>query len=168
MEVMIRGYLKDDIPQMIDIWNQIVEEGEAFPQLDYLDLKNGTQFFDEQTHCGVAVMKDSGKVVGLYILHPNNVGRCGHIANASYAIFKDYRGMKIGEKLVSDSLAKAKEFGFRIMQFNAVVRTNIKARSLYVKLGFIPLGTIFGGFKMKDGPYEDIVPYYFDLTKLDD
>ena len=96
-------------------------------------------------------------------MHPNNVGRCGHIANASYAVKSEFRGNHIGELLVCDCREKAKEFGFRILQFNAVVKTNHSARHLYEKLGFTPLGTIPGGFLMKDGQYEDIVPYYYVL-----
>ena len=45
--------------------------------MDFLDEESGKVFFAEQTYCAVA--DDNGKVVGLYILHPNNVGRCGHI-----------------------------------------------------------------------------------------
>ena len=39
---------------------------------------------------------EDGRVLGLYILHPNNVGRCGHIANASYAVSSAARGKGIG------------------------------------------------------------------------
>ena len=49
------------------------------------------------------------------------------------------------------------------MEFNAFVKTNSNDRHLYEKLGFIQLGTIEGGFKMKDGHYEDICPYYKEL-----
>ena len=77
----IRAYREQDIREMVRIWNEVVEEGVAFPQLDLLDEETGKSFFDSQTYCGVA--DDDGKVVGLYILHPNNIGRCGHIANAS-------------------------------------------------------------------------------------
>ena len=49
------------------------------------------------------------------------------------------------------------------MQFNAVVATNIHARHLYERLGFIQLGTIKGGFRMKDGSFEDICPYYREV-----
>ena len=73
------------------------------------------------------------------------------------------RGIHIGEKLVSDSLVKAKEHGFTLMQFNAVVASNIHARHLYERLGFIPLGIIPKGFRMKDGHYEDICPFYKEL-----
>lgn len=30
--IIIREYKKDDIGQMIEIWNEVVEEGIAFPQ----------------------------------------------------------------------------------------------------------------------------------------
>ena len=106
---------------------------------------------------------DEGAVVGLYILHPNNVGRCGHICNASYAVLSSCRGQHIGEKLVSDCIHRAKEIGFLILQFNAVVETNIHARHLYERLGFTQLGVIPKGFRMKDGSYENICPYYIEL-----
>ena len=120
-------------------------------------------FFAQQTHCGVACVPQTGEVVGMYILHPNNVGRCGHICNTSYAVSREARGRHAGEALVRDSLAQGKAHGFRILQFNAVVATNAVARHLYEKLGFTQLGVIPGGFRLPDGTYEDIVPYYHEL-----
>ena len=90
---------------MVEIWNQVVEDGVAFPQEDALTLDTGRAFFAAQTYDAVAEDADTGRVLGLYILHPNNIGRCGHIANASYAVHRDARGLHIGEKLVSDCLA---------------------------------------------------------------
>ena len=163
MEVFIRAYEEKDLPDMIEIWNQIVEEGVAFPQENFLNLESGTKFLSEQSYNAVAVDTASGEIYGLYILHPNNVGRCGHLCNASYAIRADARGLHIGEKLVSDCIEQGKRLGFRILQFNAVVASNIHARHLYERLGFVPLGIIPKGFRMKDGRYEDICPYYLEL-----
>lgn len=157
----IREYTHDDVESMIKIWNKVVEDGIAFPQEEFLTKKTGSEIFAEQTYCGVAV--ENEKVLGLYILHPNNIGRCGHIANASYAVDADCRGKHIGEKLVSDCLEQAKKAGFLVMQFNAVVESNIHARHLYERLGFVQLGTIPKGFRMKDGTYENICPYYHEL-----
>lgn len=162
MPVRIRKYKQADIPDMVQIWNEIVEEGIAFPQEELLDENSGKAFFDSQTYCAVAEDMD-GKLYGLYILHPNNVGRCGHICNASYAVRSDVRGMHIGEKLVKDCLIQGKAQGFRILQFNAVVATNVHARHLYERLGFQQLGVIPGGYRMKDGHYEDICPFYRSL-----
>lgn len=163
MNVTIRKHTDNDLPAMIKIWNEIVEDGIAFPQIECLDIQSGKDFFDSQTYCGVAENRDSNEILGLYILHPNNIGRCGHISNASYAVSKNVRGMKIGEKLVKDCLVQGRKNGFKILQFNAVVSTNTAARKLYEKLGFVQLGTIPQGFLMKDGHYEDICPYYHTL-----
>ena len=159
--IEIRGYAQQDIKDMAEVWNEVVEDGIAFPQEETLDEKSAAEFFATQTYCGVAV--EDGRIIGLYILHPNNIGRCGHIANASYAVGSAARGKGIGRMLVEDSLAKAADCGFRVMQFNAVVATNAGARHLYEKLGFVQLGTIPGGFHMPDGTYADICPYYHEL-----
>lgn len=163
MDIVIRPYEESNLPEMIAIWNEVVEEGIAFPQEELLTDKTGRQFFESQTYSAVASDKDTGKIYGLYILHPNNVGRCVHLCNASYAVSAESRGLHIGEKLVLDCLLQAKRHGFGILQFNAVVAANIHARHLYERLGFHQLGTIPKGFRMKDGHYEDICPYYHEL-----
>ena len=160
MAIEIKPYDKKYIAAAITIWNEVVEDGIAFPQEECLNEVTGDEFFKSQSYTGLAFDDETNEIVGLYILHPNNVGRCGHISNASYAVKSGLRGKHIGEKIVLDCLAKAKELGFRILQFNAVVATNIHARHLYQRLGFIELGIIPGGFRMPDGSYEDIVPQY--------
>lgn len=90
MEIRVRAYEEKDLPEMIRIWNEIVEEGIAFPQ----------------------------------------------------------------EELLADCLIEGKRHGFGILQFNAVVASNIHARHLYERLGFIQLGTIPKGFRMKDYYHE--------------
>lgn len=160
MPIQIRPFTKEDIPAAIAIWNEVVEEGIAFPQTDLLTEESGAAFFDEQSFTGIAYDSDKGEIVGLYILHPNNVGRCGHICNASYAVKASRRGQRIGEALVKHCLQQGKACGFRILQFNAVVKSNRAALHLYKKLGFVPLGTIPGGFLNKKGIYEDIIPQY--------
>ena len=86
MQIEIRQYEQRDAVQAAEIWNEVVEDGKAFPQMKKLDEVTGHAFFTEQTYTGVAYDAATGELVGLYILHPNNVGRCGHICNASYAV----------------------------------------------------------------------------------
>lgn len=159
----IRKYTEADLGEMIRIWNDVVEQGIAFPQEDFLDEVSGREFFAAQTFSAVAEDEETGRICGLYILHPNNVGRCGHICNASYAVDTSLRGKHIGEQLVRHCIKQAGLEGYRVLQFNAVVRTNIHARHLYERCGFKQLGTIPGGFRMKDGHYEDICPYYIEV-----
>ena len=57
--------------------------GIAFPQEDLLNEHSGKEFFESQSYTGVA--ENGGTIVGLYILHPNNVGKCGHICKGASA-----------------------------------------------------------------------------------
>lgn len=159
--MIIREFQPKDLSDMLSVWNEVVDEGNAFPQEERLNAVTGAEFFNSQSYCAVA--EDEGAIVGLYILHPNNIGRCGHICNASYAVNSTFRGKHIGEKLVLDCIENAKRLGFRILQFNAVVETNIHARHLYERLGFIQLGVIPEGFRLNNGRYENICPYYYTL-----
>ncbi len=161
--ITIREYQQQDAPQAMGIWNEVVREGVAFPQVEELTEQEADGFFSSQSYTGVAADSETGEVVGLYILHPNNVGRCGHIANTSYAIRSDKRGLHIGEQLVRDSLTMGARLGFRLLQFNAVVATNVHALHLYERLGFTQLGRIPKGFLMKDGHYEDIILMFIRL-----
>lgn len=163
MKIKIREYESSDAKNATEIWNEVVKDGNAFPQKEELSLNEADEFFKSQTYTGIAFDEETGNMVGLYILHPNNVGRCAHIANASYAVKKDVRGEHIGEKLVKDCLEVARKKGFKILQFNAVVASNIHAIHLYERLGFTKLGKIPGGFLLPDGNYEDIFPFYHEL-----
>ena len=163
MNIQIRAYQSKDAALAAQIWNEVVADGNAFPQDTEMTADAANHFFLEQTYTGIAEDTETHEILGLYILHPNNVGRCGHICNASYAVRKNIRGLYIGEKLVLDCLKMAKEKQFRILQFNAVVATDTHALHLYERNGFKKLGTIPGGFRMPDGTYEDIIPHYYLL-----
>lgn len=160
-DIIIKQLTKNDLDAALAVWNEIVAAGNAFPQEERMTSAEAAKFFAAQSYVGVA--EADGEIVGIYILHPNNVGRCGHIANASYAVRGDMRGRGIGRKLVLDCLEQAKRLGFRILQFNAVVASNAAAMRLYDSLGFVRLGAISDGFRNSSGMYEDIFVYYKKL-----
>ena len=163
MNIVFIEYKEEYANEALTIWNEIVEQGDAFPQDTAMGLEESIAFFNSQSKTVLALDKDENKILGLYILHPNNVGRCGHICNASYAVTNKARGLGIGRKLVEDCIIRAKALGFRILQFNAVVANNIPALNLYKSLGFKQLGIIPKGFKNKNGDYDDIIPHYIEL-----
>lgn len=45
----VRAYREQDVPAMIEIWNEVVEEGIAFPQEELLDKETGAAFFKGQS-----------------------------------------------------------------------------------------------------------------------
>ena len=162
MNITVREYKSTDAHAAVEIWNEVVRDGVAFPQENEMSDAGADDFFRSQSYTGIAC-DENGRVYGLYILHPNNVGRCGHISNASYAVSSFARGKGVGRAVVIDCIKKAKELGFGILQFNAVVASNTAALALYKSLGFTQLGVIPDGFRLKDGNYEDIIPHYIKL-----
>lgn len=156
--VVIRPFKGEDAKEAAQIWNEVVDAGNAFPQIGGLKTPEEAEDFFRAQYTAVAEL--DGEIVGLYILHPNNIGRVGHIANASYAVKSSCRGLHLGELLVKDCLKQAKALGYQILQFNAVVASNVHAYHLYLRLGFTDLGIIPGGFKNKEGEYEDIHVMY--------
>ena len=162
MNIAVREYKSTDAHAAAEIWNEVVRDGVAFPQENEMSDTDADDFFRLQSYTGIAC-DENGRVYGLYILHPNNVGRCGHISNASYAVSSFARRKGVGRAVVTDCIKKAKELGFGILQFNAVVASNTAALALYKSLGFTQLGVIPDGFRLKDGNYEDIIPHYIKL-----
>jgi len=97
-----------------------------------------------------------GEVVGTYALKANQPGLGAHVANAGYMVRAGHSGRGIGTALGEHSLATARAAGYRAMQFNAVVSTNVRAIALWRRLGFAVVGTVPGAFRHRELGYVDV------------
>ena len=163
MHIEVVSYEKKYNSGAAKIWNRVVTDAVAFPQEKPFTDEEAHAFFTSQDYTGVAVDGETDAPLGVYILHPNNIGRCGHICNTSYAVDAEARGRGVGEALVRDSIEKSRSAGYRIIQLNAVVAFNQAALALYEKVGFVRMTAIPGGFQLADGSYVDIYPHYYLL-----
>ena len=66
MDIIVKKFEPSLNAAAVAIWNEVVEEGMAFPQTETLDHPSGLAFFSEQSFTGVAVDQESGQAVGLY------------------------------------------------------------------------------------------------------
>lgn len=98
------------------------------------------------THTVVAV-DESGEVLGTANMYANRPGNGSHVASASYMVDPRQSGRGIGRALVEYSLEWTRAAGFRAIQFNAVVETNVYAVRLYESLGFKIVGTAPEAFR---------------------
>jgi ribosomal protein S18 acetylase RimI-like enzyme len=83
-----------------------------------------------------------GTVVGTYVLKPNQVDLGSHIGNAGFMVSPDFQGKGIGSAMCEHCLTTAQQLGFKAMQFNCVVSTNVTAIAVWKKFGFQIIGTI--------------------------
>lgn len=162
MRYKVRKFHKEDLEIVLPIWNEVIEDGCSMPFEEFFTKETLSLFLESFLYLAV-VVNEEDIPIGMYTLNPNYPGRCNSIANCSYLVKREFRGKHLGEILVFDSLDQAKKFGFRLMQFNGVVHSNIHARHLYQRCGFKELGIIPKGFRIKDGSYEDMHIFYKQL-----
>jgi RimJ/RimL family protein N-acetyltransferase len=93
------------------------------------------------------VALDGGRIVGTYLLKPNQPGLGNHVANCGYMVAPAARGRGLGEAMCRHSLDMARSLGFRAMQFNAVVSTNVGAIRVWERCGFAIVGTVPGAHR---------------------
>lgn len=103
------------------------------------------------------------KIVGVYLIKPNQIDLGSHIANASYIVDENARGAGVGKALALHSIASAKEFGYHAMQFNFVVSSNAAAVKLWQSVGFKIIGTIPKAFNHKTLGYVDAYIMFLEL-----
>ena len=113
-----------------------------------------------------SVAIEGEQVLGSYIIKANQPGRGSHVANASYMVASAARGKGIGGLMCEHSLREAKALGFRSMQFNIVVSTNLAAVALWQKHGFIIAGTLHGAFRHETFGYVDALVMFRDLADI--
>ncbi|MFZ4541735.1 MAG: GNAT family N-acetyltransferase [Rickettsiales bacterium] len=137
----------DDFAAVKEIFLHVVDEGETY---SYERAELADQWIRDYWLKNVVttlVAKVDGKVAGVCAIRVNRTGRGNHIANASYIVHHEHRGIGIGHALGRASLQAAKDKGFKAMQFNYVVSTNVKAVSLWQSLGFKIIGTMPQGYR---------------------
>jgi len=93
------------------------------------------------------VAEDEGRIIGMYKLIPNRIGRGSHVANASFMVDPSAHGRGVGRALGEHCLQEALQQGYEAMQFNFVVSTNTAGIALWKKLGFEIVGTLPKAFE---------------------
>ena len=116
-----------------------------------------------QANTRTYIAESSGRIVGTYILRPNQSGGGSHVANAAFMVAPVARGRGIGRAMAEHCLTEGRRLGFRAMQFNFVVSTNDPAVALWQKLGFKIVGTLPGAFRHPEKGYVDVYVMFRSL-----
>jgi ribosomal protein S18 acetylase RimI-like enzyme len=90
----------------------------------------------------IFVWKENGEVLGTYYLKANQQGGGARVANCGYVTAAAAQGRGIAHQMCLHSVERARERGFRAMQFNFVVSTNERAIKLWTSLDFDIVGRL--------------------------
>src|SRR5215813_10457338 len=111
------------------------------------------------------VWEENGEVLGTYFLKANQQGGGAHVANCGYVTAAAAQGRGIARAMCLHSLERAKERGFRAMQFNFVVSTNTRAVELWKRLGFEIVGRLPGAYQHPELGFVDAFVMYKRLSE---
>lgn len=109
-------------------------------------------------------------VLGTYYIKPNQPGLGAHVCNCGYVVGEPARGKGVASAMCEHSQQVALRLGFRAMQFNLVVSTNVGAVRLWEKLGFEIVGTLPCAFQHSARGFVDAFVMYkiLDCQKKSD
>jgi L-amino acid N-acyltransferase YncA len=154
--LLLRRARDADWPAVWAIFRAVVATGDSYtyaPDMPEADARRAW------TGAGMAtyVAERADDVVGTYVLRPNQPALGAHVANAGYMVRPGAFGGGVGAAMGEHSLAEARAAGYRAMQFNAVVSTNVRAVALWRRLGFAVIGTVPEGFRHQRLGYVDLL-----------
>ena len=158
----IREARPEDWPGIWAILEPVVLAGETFTwDRDTAEDEARARWFKQAPgRTFVAVASDTGAILGTGELHPNQGGGGSHVANAGYMVHPGQAGRGLARAL---TLTWAREAGYRSMQFNAVVESNVRAVAAWKSMGFEVLATIPEAFNHPELGYVGLHVMYRKL-----
>nr|WP_314259106.1 GNAT family N-acetyltransferase [uncultured Devosia sp.] len=153
-QTTIRPAADADIPAVLAIVAPTLAAGETYAIATDLDAAGVIAYWFGPTH-EVFVAEQDGIILGTYYLMANQQGGGAHVANCGYMTAPAAQGKGIARAMCQHSLIRARDRGFRAMQFNHVVSTNTRAVALWQSLGFDIVGTLPMAFRHPTHGYVD-------------
>ncbi|UOM33808.1 GNAT family N-acetyltransferase [Acuticoccus sp. I52.16.1] len=155
----IRAVREADAPAVWAIIGPIIRGGAEYALERDMSEADAIAYWygaDRETY----VAEVDGEVLGTYYIRPNQPGGGRHVANCGYAVSSAARGRGIARAMCAHSLVRAREAGYRAMQFNFVIATNTRAIALWEGMGFATLARLPGAFvHPAEGEVDALVMY---------
>ena len=138
----IRPATDEDWPAIWAFFEEIVLDGETYAYPDGLTSDQARDQWLMQPPWQTVVLEQDGEILGTATMGPNRPGRGSHVGWGSFMVSPAARGRGVGRALGEYVVQWHREQGFRAIQFNAVVETNVAAVRLWEALGFRIIGTV--------------------------
>ncbi len=143
--MVIRPATAADAPAIAEILMPIVRAGETYALDRDLTVEAALAFWHAPGNA-VFVAEIDGRVLGSYFCRANKAGGGRHVANCGYATQAQATGRGIARAMALHSFDHARAAGFRAMQYNFVIASNVRAVALWLSLGFEQVGRLPGAF----------------------
>ena len=162
MGLTIRLATTADLPAIWRILQPVIRAGETYALPRDMSEADAIAYWCAPTN-ETFVAEQDGAIVGTYILRANQLGGGSHVANCGYMTASAAEGRGVARGMLEHSLVRARERGFRAMQFNFVVSTNERAVQTWQRYGFAIVGRLPGAFDHPRAGYVDALVMFREL-----
>ena len=159
----IRLGTDDDKDPIWAILEPMIRRGETYPLPRDMNKSQALEFWFAPGN-ETFIWQDGGAILGTYFLRVNQRGGGAHVANCGYVTAAGAEGRGIARAMCLHSLQRARERGFRGMQFNFVVSSNERAVRLWQSMGFEVVGRLPGAFQHPERGFVDALVMYQELV----
>ena len=157
--MIIREATINDFENIWPLLEEVFSKGDTYTfDTNITKEEAKIEWMDKPNKTYIAI--DDNEVLGTYFLKTNQQGPGSHVCNAGYIVSEKARGKGLGDKLCKHSLIEAKLLGYKAMQYNIVVSTNIGAIKLWQKNGFKIVGTLPKAYNHIELGYVDAFVMY--------
>ena len=160
----IRRAKDADWPQIWPIFDATVRAGETYAYPSDLTSDSARDLWMEPPPGQTVVLEDGRSILGTAKMGPNRPGPGNHIGTASFMVAPEARGRGVGRALAEHVVQWHRDEGYRGIQFNAVVETNVAAVRLWQALGFEIVGTVPGAFRSPSQGYVGLHVMFLPLA----
>lgn len=156
---VLRPMQEADFKAFWPVFTKILQRRETYSLDPGLPLEQGLRDWLESPDESWVVEQD-GKIKAIYYLKANATGPGAHVCNCGYMVSLSARGQGLARMMCEHSQERARELGYKAMQFNSVVSSNRVAVTLWEKLGFRKVGILPRAFKHPEHGYIDSFVMY--------
>jgi ribosomal protein S18 acetylase RimI-like enzyme len=161
--MQIRISQPDDADSIWSILEPTIRAGETYTLPRDMSRQEAFAYWFAPQH-EVFVAQADGQILGTYFLQPNQQGGGSHVANCGYITAPWATGRGVARAMCAHSLERARERGFKAMQFNFVVSTNDRAVALWRSFGFEIVSRLPGAFHHPTAGFVDAFVMYRSLA----
>lgn len=158
-DIQIRQAQAADADAIWSIIGPIIAAGETYALEKDMEREAALAYWLAEDH-DVYVAQIGGMILGTYFMRANQAGGGKGVANCGYMTATEASGKGIARQMCSHSLDHARRRGFRAMQFNFVVSSNVRAVALWQAMGFDIVGRLPLAFEHpQQGPVDALVMF---------
>jgi len=159
----IRPVLQEDWPAVWDILRPVFRAGDTYSFSPSIDNEEARAVWVTQPLGTFVAVDGNSNILGTYYLKANQPRQGAHVCNCGYVVAESARGLGVASAMCEHSQKEARRLGFRAMQYNLVVSTNVGAIRLWQKHGFEIAGTLPEAFLHPSQGYVDAYIMYKKL-----